>query len=163
MGELSIAGEASRSFGIAVAAGRFAYAFEADADKKTDRAILLCLPNGGPTIFRWPDAAGEPVNVNWAGPENIIVGTTTGAVWCEYDSEDKLFRPLAMLKPSTGKSMHETTERSDWYLVPNPTDATKSILVEITMPLDDVMEIRQGVGKKLQLETLPFDDKGVSR
>jgi hypothetical protein len=163
--KLPLQGEVGRSFGLSVAGtpGRIAYAFETDADKKKDRAILFCMPNNDPTVFRWQDSAGEPVSVSWAGTEFAVVGTTRGVVWFEYDSEGKNFTPLAMAQVPNDKGFHETTERAHWYLIPNPKDPAKSLMLELATPIADLIEFRNAAAAKQQLETLRLDDNGLWR
>ncbi len=163
--KLQLGGEAGRSFGISVAGvpGRIAYAFETDADKKKDRAILFCLPESDPKIFRWQDSAGEPTSVNWSGTEFAVVGTTNGAVYFEYDTESKAFTPLAMAQVPGGKGLHEATERAHWYLIPNPKEPTKSLMMELSMPIADIIDFRNTASNKQPLETLKLDDRGLWR
>lgn len=166
--KLDIRGDASRSFGLAVAGlpGRLVYAFEADSEKRKDkeRALLFCLPNGQPTIFRWPDGAGEPNSVNWSGIDFIVVGTTAGAVWCEYDDEAKVFSPLAWAKTPMGKGLHQTTEHSLWSLVPNAADANKCVIVEIATPVEGLTEMRETASARNKpLDTVRLDEKGLWR
>jgi hypothetical protein len=164
--KLPIGGEAGRSFGISVAGtpGRIAYAFETDADKKKERAILFCLPNSDfPKIFRWQDSAGEPTSVSWSGTEFAVVGTTKGAVWFEYDSEGKNFTPLAMALVPNDKGLHDATEHAHWYLIPNPKDPSKSLMLELATPIQDLTDFREQAAGKKPLETLRLDDKGLWR
>ncbi|HEV3386915.1 MAG TPA: hypothetical protein VG097_19010 [Gemmata sp.] len=164
--KLPIGGEPGRSFGISVAGspGRIAYAFETDSDKKKERAILFCLPgNTTPKIFRWQDSAGEPTSVNWIGTEFAVVGTTKGVVWFEYDTEGKNFTPLAMAVVPSDKGLHDATELAHWYLIPNPKDPAKSLMMAIVPPILGVEDFREQAAAKKPLETLRLDDKGLWR
>jgi hypothetical protein len=159
--KLSLGGEVGRSFGISVVGnpGRIAYVFETDADKKKERALLFCLPNKTPVIYRWQDTAGVPLSVNWSGTELIVVGTGKGVVWFEYDTEQKVFQPLAMAEHPGDVSIHEATERTHWYVIPMPKDTAKSMLVGIATPIADSFDLRS----KRPLETLRLDEKGLWR
>jgi hypothetical protein len=165
MWKLPLGGEPGRSFGISVAGtpGRIAYAFETDSDKKKERAILFCLPNGTPKIFRWQDSAGEPTSVNWSGTELTVVGTSKGAVWFEYDGESKNFTPLAMALVPNDKGLHDATELAHWYLIPNPKDPAKSVMVAIASQIEGLDDFREQAAAKKPLETLRLDDKGLWR
>jgi hypothetical protein len=161
--KLELRGEAGRSFGLSVAGtpGRIAYAFETDADNKKERAILFCQPNGEPTLFRWQDSAGEPVSVNWSGTECTVVGTTRGVVWFQYDSEGKIFTPLAMAEVPNNKGFHETTERAHWYLIANPKDPAKSLMLELAIPIANLLNYLNLAAAKQPLDTLRLDSKGL--
>jgi hypothetical protein len=163
--KLPLNGDTSRSFGLAAVGtpGRIAYAFETDADKKKEKALLFCFPNKEPSLFRWQDTAGDPVSVNWAGAEFASVVTTQGVVWFEYDSEGKAFLPLAMAQLPNGKGLHATTERAHWYLIPNPKDPAKSLMLELATPIADLIDFRNAALNKQPLETLRLDDKGLWR
>lgn len=161
--KLRLGGDAARSFGLSVVGtpGRIAYAFETDAENKKDRAILFCLPNNQPTLFRWQESAGEPLSVKWSGSECVVVGTTRGVVWFQYDTEGKVFTPVAMAEVPNAKGIQDTTERSHWYLIPSPTDPTKSIMVELTMPIANLFDYLNIAAAKKPLDTLRLNDKGL--
>jgi hypothetical protein len=164
--KLPVHGEASRSFGISVAGpqGRIAYAFETEAGGKKDRAILLCMPNSAPRIFRWQDSAGEPTSVNWWGLDYAVVGTTLGVVWFGFEDEDsKNFAPLAMAQVPNGKGMHETTEIAHWYLLPNPKNPMQSLLRGLESPILGLVDFQEAAAKKRPLETLKLDEAGLWR
>jgi hypothetical protein len=156
-------GEVGRSFGIAAfgTPGRIAYAFETDASGRKDRAILFCLPDAEPVVYRWQDRAGEPTGIRWAGTDMAVVGTTRGAVWVE--AEGKVFNPLAMGEVPGGKALHAATDRAHWYLVPNPADPAKSLMLELGLPLGELIEFRDAVDNRQPLHTVRLDEKGLSR
>jgi hypothetical protein len=158
---LDLEGEVSRPLGLAVfgTPGRVALAFETEADKKKQRGLLLCLPNGRPALFPWPDAAGEPTGAAWAGAKFAVVATTRGALWVE--AEDKQFTPLALCEVAGGKALHATTEPAHWYLLPDPADAAKSVLVELTLPPDGLLDFRAAAEAGQPLHTVRLDDKGL--
>lgn len=161
--QLDLEGDVSRSLGIAVygTPGRVAFAFETDDGKKSQRVLVLCLPKNKPTMFLWPEAAGEPNGLVWSGGKFTIVSTTRGAVWVE--AEGKQFTPLALGEVPGGKGLHAATENAHWYLVPNPADAAKSVLVELTMPPDGLLDFRAAADAKLPLFTVRLDDKGLAK
>jgi hypothetical protein len=159
-------GEVGRSLGIGVAGnpGRVTYAFETDDGKgKPDRAVMFCLPKATPEFIRWPDDAGEPRGVEWAGTDLAVISTARGAVWAEYDAEDKKFQPLALAEVPGGKAIHATTERAHWYLIPSPTEPTKSLFLELAMPPGGLIDYRNAADAKQPLFTVRLDDKGLSR
>jgi hypothetical protein len=159
-------GEVGRSLGIAVAGnpGRVTYVFETDDGKgKKDRAVMFCLPKGTPEFHRWQDGAGEPRAVEWAGTDLAVISTARGAAWAEYDTESKRFVILALAEVPGGKGIHTTTERAHWYLIPNPTDATKTLFLELATPPSGLIDYRNTAEAKQPLFTVKLDDKGLSR
>lgn len=160
--QVELGGEVIRSLGVAVVGtpGRIAYAFETGTDTR-QQAVFLSLPNQKPTVFLWPATAGEPTGLHWSGTNFAIVSTTRGAVWIE--AADKQFTPLALGEVAGGQGLHAATESGHWYLVPQPGDPNRSVLVELTMPLEGLLEFRAAAEARQPLETVRLDDKGLSK
>jgi hypothetical protein len=159
--KLELGGEVGRSFGIAAvgAPGRVAFAFETDADKKKEKAVLFCRPDEKPIVHRWPEAAGEPTGIHWAGGNMAVIATTRGAMW--VDTEGKAFLPVALAEVPGGKALHSTTEISHWYLLPASGDAAKSLLLELTLPPANLIDFRNAAEAKQPVATLRLDERGL--
>jgi predicted Zn finger-like uncharacterized protein len=160
--QVDLGGDVSRSLGVAVLGtpGRIAFAFETGGTPK-QQALMVSLPNEKPTFFLWPAAAGEPTGVAWSGANFAIVATTRGAVWIE--AADKQFTPLALAEVAGGRGLHAATESAHWYLVPQPKDANRSLLVELMLPPEGLLEFRAAAEARQPLETVRLDDKGLSK
>src|SRR5262249_2712410 len=141
--------------------GRVALAFETEANKKRQRALLLCLPKEKPAFFTWPEAAGEPAGAGWAGANFAVVATTRGAVWVE--SAHKPSPPRALAGVPAGKGLPATTEQAHWYLVPDSADAAKSVLVELALPPEGLLDFRGAAEARQPLYTVRLDDTGMSK
>jgi hypothetical protein len=155
-----------RSLGVGVAGnpGRVTYVFEASTSKGgKERAVLFCLPRATPEVYRWPDAAGEPSAVAWAGTDLCVLTTAKGAVWAEYDTEAKRFLVLALAEVSGGKALHATTERAHWFAVPDPADAKGSRFVELAMPPDGLIDYRDAADARQPVHVVRLDAKGLWR
>ena len=161
--KLELGGEAGRALGIAALGvpGRLAFAFETDVDKTNEKAVLFCRPNEKPIVHSWPDAAGEPTGIHWAGGNMAVIATTRGALW--VDTEGKSVLPVAFAEVPNGKGSHNTTETSHWYLLPSSADAAKSLLLELTLPPANLIDFRNAVEANQPLYTLRLDEKGLWR
>ena len=80
--KLELGGDLGRTLGIATVGvpGRVAIAFETDVPKKKEQGLLFCLPNNKPLLFRWPDRAGEPAAIHWAGMNMAVISTARRTV-----------------------------------------------------------------------------------
>lgn len=160
-----LGGEVGQSFAIAAAGvpGRIAYAFETDADKKKEKAIVVCLPGvqSNRVLHRWPAAAGDPTGIYWAGTSLAVVATRRGVLW--IDAEGKSFLPVAFGEVPGGKGLHGATEVSHWYLVPVPGEESKSVLLELALPMANLIDFRNAAEARQPLSTLRLDDKGLWR
>ena len=158
-----LGGEVGKPYGIAAAGvpGRIAFAFETDADRKKEKAIIFCMPGTPPAhvLHLWPAAAGEPTAIHWAGTSLAVIATTRGALW--VDTEGKSFHPVAVAEVTGGKGLSGTTEVSHWYLVPSPGDAAKSLLLELALPMANFIDFRNAAEAKQPLATVRLDAMGM--
>jgi hypothetical protein len=127
-GKIDLAGEVGRSLGIAVLGvpGRVAYAFETSGTKK-EKAVLFGLVNAAPTLFRWPDTAGEPTGANWIGPNLGLITAEKGVV---YFSADGKFKPMVFAE-LPGKMLYAGNEDGQWFTSPDPIAPTKLLFQQL--------------------------------
>ena len=158
---LADVGEVGRAFGLAMSGDRAVYAFETAAEVKSEKAVMVVGREGIHGFYRWPgDKAGEPTGAGWAGDKLVTVTTARGeAVWFEVEGKD-VFRPMALVKVPGDKGLHVGGE-NHWSIVPSAADPKKSVLFELVMPpqglVDDVLSTKRPV------LTLRLDEKGLSR
>ena len=88
-----------------------------------------------------------------------VISTARGALWA--DAEGKSFLPVAVAEVPGGKALHGTTESSHWYLIPNPKDATTSILLELGLPPANLIDFRNAAEAKQPLYSVRLDEKGL--
>jgi len=160
--KLELPGEAERSLGIAAVGvpGRIAYAFEA-GDGKKERGVAFAMPGERLIHFRWPDGAGEPTGIHWAGTGMAVIGTARGAVWVE--AADGTFQPLALAEVAGGRSLHHATESIHWYLMPSPADKSQSLLLALGLPPQGFLDFRNAAISRQPLFTVRLDEKGLSK
>jgi hypothetical protein len=88
-----------------------------------------------------------------------VVATTRGALWVE--SADATFQPVALALFAGGKALHEATESYHWYLVPNPTDGKRSLLLALALPPQDLLDFRSAARAREPLFTVRLNEKGL--
>jgi hypothetical protein len=159
--QTDLGGEVGRSLGLAVTGtpGKVIYLFETGGEK-SGRAALAATPGGDKvTVYRWPDAAGEPVGAGWANDHLAVVGTARGsAVWFDFDEGN--FLPLAVARVPGDRAVHATGPGSHWYLVE---DGGKSVLLELGMPPDGFIDYRNQAEARRPVFTLRLDAKGLHK
>ena len=114
-------GEVGRHLGIAVVGvpGQIAYAFETNVTGRKEKGVLFCLPNQKPTVFRWPDAAGDPTEAVWINKNLAVVGGEKGVV---YVTADGKFKALGFAETQV-KVMSAANEAGYWYTTPDANPA----------------------------------------
>jgi hypothetical protein len=159
--KLDLGGAVDRPLGIAAAGvpGRIALAVELGPDDEKQRALLFCLPNERPVVYRLPVDAGEPAGVNWSGTSLAVVPTARGALWVQVD--DKVFVPLAMADCPAARGLHAATESYHWYLVGDPKDKDRSRLLALSLPPARFLDFLRAAEKKEPLESPRLDEKGL--
>lgn len=157
-----LGGNAGRSLGLAVSgSGKVVYAFETNADGKQEKAVMAVTQEGAPLLYRWPEKVGEPVGAGWADGEIATIPTARGEiVW--FDAAEKGFRPLALVQLPGDKAMHATAE-NQWTLLPNAGDPKKSVLFELKMPPEGLVDLDIGLTTKRPALTLKLDEKALSK
>jgi hypothetical protein len=162
-GKLELGGQAGRSLGIGAVGtgtggttGRLVYAFETD---KKAKGLLLSMPGDKPSYVRWPEAAGEPTGVMWAGTRFVVISTDKGALY--LDAEEKKFTPVAFAELAGGRVPHAANESGHWYVTADPADPNKSLVVELTT--DSLSDFKNTLEGKKDPPTVRLDEKGLSK
>ncbi|MCI0705225.1 MAG: hypothetical protein L0241_29550 [Planctomycetia bacterium] len=158
-------GEVGRSLAIAASGspGKIIYAFETDADKKKEKAVLGWTQGAAqPIIYRWQDALGEPLGATWAEDSMGGVRTARGAVWFIDDNMAK-FTPLVSTQSAGVDSLHMGDGRGYWYVLQHPMNAKQSTLVLLSVPFDDFSEFRKSYPANQPLRAVRISNTGLAK
>ncbi len=152
-------GEVGRHLGLGVLGvpGRIAYAFETNNNGKKEKAVLFCLPNDNPFIFRWPDVAGDPSEAVWAGANLAVIGTEKGVV---YVSGEGKFKALGFAE-ALGRTMNDANENGHWFTTPDPGAPTMRTIFQ-QFATDDLTDFLRMAGEGAKdAPTAKLSDKGL--
>jgi hypothetical protein len=116
------------------------------------------MPEDKPSYIRWPATAGEPTGVMWAGTRFAVISTDKGVLY--LDTEEKKFLPLAFAELAGGPVPHAANELGHWYVIANPTDPNKSLVVELTT--DSLSDFKNGLEGDMP-PTVRLDEKGLHK
>jgi hypothetical protein len=155
-------GDVGRSLGIGASGspGRLLYAFETTKKQKA----ILCLPLGEKAeriIYSSPVMIGDPKGAFWAHDTSGGIITDQGVLWFEED-EGKI-QPMAFVQPTAGAGKYAGNEQFFWYVVAHPKDATKSVLVALSVPFNDFTDYLKFFPANKPLRTLKIDGNGLSK
>ncbi len=159
-------GEVGRSLALAVEVRRarfFTRSRRLRVRKNRKAQAVVVLPAGAgarPTVFRWADAAGEPVGALWAEHTGGVI-TNRGVMW--FYPFEKVIAPIAFVQPKNEKGSYFSFDQFFWAVLPHPTKADQSIAVPVTMPPDDFSAFINAFETNQPLPTLRIDDKGLSK
>ncbi|MBA4187587.1 MAG: hypothetical protein C0467_06165 [Planctomycetaceae bacterium] len=137
-------GEVGRHLGIGVLGvpGRVVYAFETNNNGKKERAVLFSLSTDkAPTVYRWPDVAGDPSEAMWVDVTLAVVGAEKGVVYFSGAG----FKPLGFAESPT-KLSNDANENGHWFTSPDPTGAAMRTLFQ-QFATDDLMDFLRKAGE----------------
>lgn len=128
-----LGGDVQASLGLATYGETTVYAFE--AGEKREKVVMLLGRGDKHQPLKWPEALGPPVGVGWVSGDLVAVSSGRGgAVMFEFNDERGSLVPKYAVVPPNDLALHATTDVCHWYLIPNPADAKRCVLVQLSPP-----------------------------